>query len=248
MLFSLHHRFVSVNCLFWALCLYVQQSLQSYSQPSTAQYTGQNSGRSIASVDGGWTNPSSSRTSLSAMSTPSMLSPSSSAPSSGRYSTQSGFSAPYQNPHSASGGNAPRAQYASRDFNERVSGSWTSMDASAPKSAPAAGGQGIPMHGSEDKLASAQRVIRKLYRKSIELSSSVTQIVCPRSATISVHSLPLDELHAHEFSKLMLAISIWCISALGPCVRFLQRQHITECMQSGIVLPPVFITVRLCFV
>ena len=36
--------------------------------------------------------------------------------------------------------------------------------------------------GTEDKLISAQRVIRKLYRKSIEVSSNLTQIVCRESA------------------------------------------------------------------
>jgi hypothetical protein len=39
-------------------------------------------------------------------------------------------------------------------------------------SRPGNGGNSV-----EDKLASAQRVIRKLYRKSIELSSNLTQIV-----------------------------------------------------------------------
>ena len=37
---------------------------------------------------------------------------------------------------------------------------------------------GSTQGGAEDKLASAQRVIRKLYRKSIELSSNLTLIVC----------------------------------------------------------------------
>lgn len=85
--------------------------------------------------------------------------------------------------------------------------------------------------GTDDKLISAQRVIRKLYRKSIEVASNLTQIVCLSSVVFS-------DVVFVQFLKRCLSLSLFIN-------RRTQRQLITESMQAGAQLPPSLISVRL---